>query len=136
MVANRIAEGFAAVLTEPYSADSLAEVTKLALALRNQQRARYEQRVVRLLVREICDQIDATAKLRLAKRPASLSMYLLSEMCEILPTLTAEMQELYFSELMEITSRAKPFQKRSEKETPAEISNQDEVPLKRIVGAL
>ena len=135
-VASRIAEGFAAVLTESYSADSVAEVTALALALQKQQRASYERRVLRLLVREICDQVDTVAKLRKCRRSAKLGMYMLSEMCAGLPALSDEMLSSYFEELCEITSRGKPFKCLPEVELPEEESKIVQMPHMRMAGAI
>jgi len=97
----QLAEGFDALLIEPYSAEALVETAETAERVRRKNHERRLRIAFRLLVREIAAQHAQVADLTKQGAQAAVSRRILQEMCSVLGQLDSESLQIYFSELTE-----------------------------------
>ena len=95
-VATNVLIGVDGFLVEPYSVDSLVEITQLAARVKKERSSAREKIAIRLLVHEIMGQIDIVAQLKKGGASAGISSKSLRETCSVLQTLEGESLNTYF----------------------------------------
>lgn len=99
------ADGF---LIEPFSVDTLLQITELAETVKLERQDARVKSAICLLVTEIVGQLGQLARIKKTGGEARLSQELLREMCSVLPELEPRMQEFYFSVLLETLPKLSP----------------------------
>ena len=124
------ADGF---LIEPFSLDSLIEVTRLAGRLKRERRDVKVDVALKLYVAELKDQVSHLANETRAKHPAKLSWEIFREMCSVLKEMTPEWRERYFNMLHDSCNipREEPTPTRS---LPSGAYARPSAPVKRRVS--
>jgi DNA-binding NarL/FixJ family response regulator len=92
-IATGVMMGIDGFLFEPYSVDSLVEMTNLARKVRDERSAAKEKMATSLLVKEIIDQLDLVAYLKSCGYAVSKSKDRLIELCASLKGMHAENAE-------------------------------------------
>ena len=100
--ATSMREGFDGFLIEPYSINSLIEITRLATRVRNERAQARELLAMTLLVREIAGQIDIIAQLKAVGGKANISCHALRETCSVIKKLEGESRQAYFNALQKV----------------------------------
>lgn len=107
-IANNLLHGSDGFLLQPYSVDSLVEVTQLAAKVRTERARIRETTAMKLLVRNIMSQIDEIAYLKACGYEGRLSMNGLKETCSTLHTLPAESQQAFLEVALKLFEEAPP----------------------------
>ena len=105
-IALNVLVGADGLLFEPFSVDSLVEITRLAARVKGERAASREQAAIRFLMSEIIDQISAIAHLKAMKFEASRQIRKLKELCAIFDTLDAEKKALYLEIAVDMFEKA------------------------------
>lgn len=108
LIACGVLEGLDGFLFEPYSAESLLEITRIAATVKSERSRVREQVALRLLLREAMAQIDLVAQLRKAGSGAAISARALQETCGVLRTLEADSLATYFEVALEEFEKVSP----------------------------
>ncbi len=95
MIAQSVLLGVDGFLCEPYSVDSLTEITRLASKVRKERSEAREEAAVRFLMGQISEQISIVAQLKSMKMNAARETRKLQEMCQIFTTLDEEAKQRY-----------------------------------------
>lgn len=95
-LAENMIIGGDSVLCEPYSVDSLVEITRLAARVKKERQGAREKIAVNLLITDLINQVDVVAYLKSSGCELGTSVKKLREMCAVLENLTPEMREYYF----------------------------------------
>lgn len=94
-VAQNVLVGADGVLFEPYSVDSLVEITVLAARVKGERAKSREEAAIRILVKDVIDLISVIAHLKGQKMETGKQQKALREKCGIFDTLSEEMRKLY-----------------------------------------
>lgn len=100
-IASSMLIGVDGFLFEPFSVDSLMEITKLATRVKTERAAFRQRGAIKLLVAQIASQIDVVAQLRCNGHEGAISTRSLREMCTVLTTLEAPAKEYYYETLVD-----------------------------------
>jgi DNA-binding NarL/FixJ family response regulator len=95
-LAENMIIGGDSVLCEPYSVDSLVEITRLAARVKKERQGAREKIAINLLINDIINQVDVVAHLKSAGCELGTSVKKLREMCGVLGNLTPEMRDYYY----------------------------------------
>lgn len=100
--ARTLVDGADAILSEPYSLESLRAISELAESVKR-ERSRVRLRpALQLLVREIAAQLDLVARLEKSGSSALISRSVLWEMCSVLRDLDEEVLSLYYEVALKV----------------------------------
>ncbi|NLF26060.1 MAG: hypothetical protein GX589_10450, partial [Deltaproteobacteria bacterium] len=94
-VAQNVLGGADGFLLEPYSVDSLVEITVLAERVKRERSQQREAAALNFLVQDVLQQIDRVAYLKSCGFDAGRSLKTLREMCSVFQSLEYESRELY-----------------------------------------
>ena len=94
-LAKNVIAGLDGFLFEPYSVDSLLEITKLAAKVHNERSSAREAAALALLIQQIIPQLDLLAELRKAGMEAGITGRTLRETCSVLAQLENESFAVY-----------------------------------------
>lgn len=89
-VANSVMLGVDGFLFEPYSVDSLVEITNLATKIRREREAAREKLATTLLLTDVINQLDLVASLKSLGYAVGNSLKKLHELCQNLHNMPAE----------------------------------------------
>ena len=106
-VAENMMLGGDSVLCEPYSVDSLIEITRLAARVKKEREGARERIAITLLIGDIITQVDLVAYLRATGCEPGTSMKKLREMCTMLGQLSPEMLAFFHESAIKEFSEAK-----------------------------
>jgi len=95
-VAEYLTNGFDGFLFEPYSVDSLTEITRLAAKVRTERTAAREKVAITLLVTDLISQLDLVAFLKSSGYSVSKSQEKLKDLEEKLHALNPEAFQVYY----------------------------------------
>lgn len=101
-VALGMRDGFDGFLCEPYSVNSLVEITELAARVKRERANAREVLAMTLLVREIAGQIDIIARMKAGGAKAGLSTHTLRETCSVLKSLEGDSRSAYFEAMLRV----------------------------------
>jgi CheY-like chemotaxis protein len=99
------ADGF---LVEPYSVDSLVEITHIAEKVRSDRRKLRFDSAMRILVHELVSQVGQLAFLEGRGYPGRISWKVFEEMCSVLRDLDPPLREHYYQVAIELFSMVPP----------------------------
>jgi response regulator RpfG family c-di-GMP phosphodiesterase len=107
-VADQLLGGAHGLLFEPFSVDSLGEITELAWRVKRENQALRQKAALAFLVKELADQLDVVAELKASGYEAGVSIKNLREMCSPLNALDGELEDAYFTALIGTFSNLPP----------------------------
>ncbi|MCB0311068.1 MAG: hypothetical protein KDD42_07525 [Bdellovibrionales bacterium] len=96
MVARNMIGGADGFLCEPYSVDSLTEITELAAKVKKERSDAREKAAMNVLIREACAQITKIAQLRSHDLPTMRESKKLNQMCELFHSLDGDKLEMFY----------------------------------------
>lgn len=100
-IAKSVLDGIDGVLLEPFSVDSLQDVTNLAAAVYQQRRRAREEAAVKCLVESVLKNLDTVSCLKAMEEAPGEAMKALKEFKEVLQTLDPGLQKYYYSMLIQ-----------------------------------
>jgi len=106
-VAENMILGGDSVLCEPYSVDSLVDITRLAAKVKKERAGAREKIAINLIIKDIVNQIDIVSYLKATGCEPGTSMKKLREMCAVLRNLSPEMLLYYQDTAIQEFSEAK-----------------------------
>lgn len=87
--------GIDGILAEPYSVDSLVDITKLSLLIKKKRSAEREIKAIHMMMTEIAEQVNKIAVQRRMGVPTTRDMKRLTTMCEVIEELDESTRERY-----------------------------------------
>ncbi len=108
VVAQNVMIGADGVLFEPYSVDSLVEITELAARVKSERSAGREKAAMVFLLNDIMQQIDLIAFLKSAGYDVGRGIKRFKQMCGVLANLEGDSKSIYYDVAVEKFSNA-PF---------------------------
>lgn len=105
-LAKNIMNGLDGFLLEPYSVDSLVDITRLAARVKGERRAAREKAALNLLLGKITNQLDLVAYTRKMGIEHGQSYKTLRELCTDLAGLSPESHKLYLELAVEAFTKA------------------------------
>ncbi len=106
-LAENMILGGDSVLCEPYSVDSLVEITRLAARVKKERQGGREKIAINLLLTDIINQVDVVSYLKSSGCELGTSAKKLREMAAVLGNLTPEMREYYYEAAVNAFTEAK-----------------------------
>ena len=106
-LAQSLMMGGDSILCEPYSVDSMLEITRLAAKIKKERSDARERIAISLFINDIVNQIDVVACLKASGCEPGTSVKKLREMCNSLKNLSQEMQTYYLDSISEKFIEAK-----------------------------
>ncbi len=110
-VASNVMIGADGMLFEPYSVDSLVEITELAAQVKKDRSLQREQAAIGFLLDDVLQQIDMLAYLKSAGYDVGRGIRRFKQMCSVFETLEKDSKQLYYNIAIEKFSNA-PFPKK------------------------
>ena len=107
-VAQNVLVGADGLLYEPYSVDSLVEITRLASQVKGERAVAREQAAIRMLIKDIVETISIIAQLKARSIESNRQAKKLHEMCAVFDTLPEEKLATYLDIMMEEFEKAPP----------------------------
>jgi response regulator RpfG family c-di-GMP phosphodiesterase len=89
-IASSVMNGGDGFLLEPYSVDALVEITKLAAKVRTERRDTREKAAIKMILKDVIEQIDLVSYLKASKFEVGVSMRKLRELCSMLTKLEGD----------------------------------------------
>lgn len=111
-IVTKMIGGADGLLFEPFSVESLAEMTALASKVKKERSRSREMAAITLLIKQVMSQIDSVAELRAGGYEAGVSMKNLREMLQVVRTLDPEMLQHYFEQTVELFQKATPSRRK------------------------
>jgi response regulator RpfG family c-di-GMP phosphodiesterase len=108
-IAQNVLVGSDGLLFEPYSVDSLVEITILAAKVKGERAQAREEAAIRMLMRDIVDTVSVIAHLRGQKLETGRQQKKLKEMCSIFETLSPNMKASYLNIVVDEFEKAPIF---------------------------
>lgn len=105
-IAQNVMIGADGFLFEPYSVDSLYEITILADKVRKERSMLRESAALRFLISDMMNQIDLVAYVKASGMEVGRGMRKLKELCSVLTTLQPESLELYHKLALDLFENA------------------------------
>jgi CheY-like chemotaxis protein len=93
--------GAHAVLTEPYSVDSLVDITRIAAKVKKENHIQREKNALSLLVKDMTIQIDRLSYLKACECDPGRALKQFKDLCAIPQSLQGESLERYFDIMIE-----------------------------------
>lgn len=106
LVATNMLSGIDGFLCEPFSVDSLSEITVLAAKVKKERGEARELAAMRFLMTQIANQISKVAQLKAAGMDSIRENRKLTEMCSIFNNLSEETRQQYLNIAIEVFERA------------------------------
>lgn len=100
LVAEQMIQGGDGVLCEPYSVESLAEISALATRIRKERSDAREKIAIQMLVSDFIRQIDTLASLRTSGMEPGVHIKKARDLSAIVRNLNPEMRQYYFDLLL------------------------------------
>ena len=94
-VAKNVLGGADGFLLEPYSVDSLVEITGLAARVKRERSQQREAAALKFLVLDVLQQVDRVAYLKSCGFDVGRSLKTLKDMCSVFQSLERESRDLY-----------------------------------------
>ena len=107
-LAQRLLQGVDGFLYEPYSINSLTEITQLAARVRKERREAREKIAMTLLVADIINQLDMVSYIKKAGYETTRSMQKFRELCAGLKNFAPESHELCQEIVLRLFTEAPP----------------------------
>ena len=107
-IASSMMNGINGFLFEPFSADSLLEITRLAAQVRAERAQARECAAISLLITQIGLQLDVVWQLRRSGHGGAVSTRSLREMCSVLTSLETQSLDFYYDTICDKWSTLRP----------------------------
>ncbi len=101
-VAAGVMLGADGVLMEPYSVDSLVEITQLAARVKRENTLARERAAITFLVKDIIKQIDRLAAIRACNFDVGRVLKQLREMCSVFRNFDEDSEKVYFEIMIDL----------------------------------
>ena len=107
-VASGVMLGADGVLMEPYSVDSLVEITKLSARVKRENARTREKAAISFLVKDIIKQIDRLAYMKVCEMDVGRSLKQFREMCSVFENFDDNSRQMYFEIMLELFDNLPP----------------------------
>lgn len=94
-VASSVMQGFDGCLFEPYSVDTLLEITEIAARVHKERSQAREEAALRLIISDLMNQIDLVAYLKQTTNESGRAMKKLRDTAAVVKTLSPESFQVY-----------------------------------------
>lgn len=106
--AQTVLSGFDGCLMEPYSVDSLLEITELAARVKKERGDARARVAIQFLLKDVIRQVDKVAYIRSCRMEGGASLKRLKEACGVLETFDEDRLRVYLDSALELFQNAMP----------------------------